>query len=102
MIFVGLLDMLIGLLTAYRPQSVPVVVHLSLVKISMSQKSNSSQFMHIYEGNRSLIRKLFSTADVKICSVIFLSHTLTIAKMNNQNGLFKVCGKFLMHSCMFL
>lgn len=63
--------MLVGLLIAYRPESVPVVVHLSLVKISMSQKSNSSQFMHIYEGNRSLIRKLVSTADVKIVQLFF-------------------------------
>lgn len=73
-IFAGLLDMLVGLLTAYRPQSVPVVVHVSLVKSSMRQKSRSCQLMHICVGNRILIRELISTADIKTCSVMFLSH----------------------------
>lgn len=86
--------MLVGLLTAYRPESVPVVVHLSLVKISMSQKSNSSQFMHMYEGNRSLIRKLVSTADVKICSVIFFKPYINNSKDEQSEwiiqGLWKI------------
>lgn len=84
MIFVGLLAMLVCLVTAYRSQNVPVV-HLSLVKSSMSQIFFFFQFMYIYVGNRSLIRELISTTDSKIRSVMFLSHTLTIAKqMNNQ------------------
>lgn len=51
-------------------------------------------------GNKSLVRELFSIADIQICSfILFLSHKLKIPKkMNNQNGLFKVFGKVLMHN----
>lgn len=94
--------MLVCLLMAYRPQNVPVVVCLSLVKSSTSQKSNSSQFMHIYVGNKKLDKRAHQYSRHNICSVMFLSHTLTIVKqMNNHNGLFKVCGKFLMDNCLF-
>ncbi|KGL97786.1 Centromere protein J, partial [Charadrius vociferus] len=47
-----------------------------------------------------------SLSEVSACdkqAVLFLSHKLTIAnKMNNQNGLFQVCGKFLIHNWMSL
>lgn len=71
MIFVGLLGMFGCLLRAYGPQNVPILVHLSLVKSSMSQKSNSSEFMHICVGNRSLIRELFAQQASKFVHLCF-------------------------------
>lgn len=101
MIFVGLLAMLVCLVTAYRSQNVPVV-HLSLVKSSMSQIFFFSIYVYIC-GKQKLDKRAHQyNRQQNSFSYVFKPY-INNSKADEQSmDYLRSVEFFLMHNYLFL